>query len=160
MSVADEVRAALEEIAAQNAGRLLPESVVQAAVNPLHPLHNEFEWDDSTAAHQHRLNQARTLIRSVKVTVTTEKRVVSTVFYVRDPSAGAGEQGYVSVAKLRTEADMAREALVAEFQRAASLLQRARDLALVLEMEGEVDEAIDTIDTLRQRVSQQPQQVM
>lgn len=149
---AELVKISLEDIAKANAGRLTPDAVVAAAADPSHILHESFTWDDEKAAHQHRLDQARALIKSVRVQIQTESRVISTVFYVRDPDASADEQGYVSIAKLRTDADMARAALIQEFQRAAVLLQGARDLAAALDMREDVDGLIETIGTLKQQV--------
>jgi hypothetical protein len=34
-----------------------------------HPFYNSFEWDDTTAAHEYRLHQARRFIRTVYVKV-------------------------------------------------------------------------------------------
>lgn len=48
-------------------GTLTPDVVVLEAKHPDHPLHSRFNWDDKTAAHEHRLSQAAELIRSVKV---------------------------------------------------------------------------------------------
>jgi len=46
-------------------GKLTPETIVAEAVSdPL--LHAELCWDDAVAGHQHRLEQARKLIRSVR----------------------------------------------------------------------------------------------
>ncbi len=56
---------ALEQIRAEGGGVLHPANVVEAAQDPASPLHADFEWDDGEAAIQHRLNQARTLIRAV-----------------------------------------------------------------------------------------------
>lgn len=55
----------LERIAKQNDGILQPEIVVEEARRPSSPLHSKFTWDDTEAAHQYRLYQARTLIRVV-----------------------------------------------------------------------------------------------
>ena len=49
-------------------GALNPEDVISAARNKNSALHDRFQWDDSAAAHQYRLEQARRLIR-VAVTV-------------------------------------------------------------------------------------------
>jgi hypothetical protein len=49
-------------------GALNPEAVVAHARNEDSALHSQFEWDDTRAAHQHRLEKARKLIR-VAVTV-------------------------------------------------------------------------------------------
>jgi len=44
-------------------GALHPPTLVEEAEAKDSPLHDYFEWDDGEAAHQHRLNQARQLIR-------------------------------------------------------------------------------------------------
>lgn len=54
----------LREIASANNGVLLPERVVEAARPKESPLHDCFTWDDDKAAHEYRLWQARTLIRT------------------------------------------------------------------------------------------------
>lgn len=59
----------LERIRLGAGGVLLTESVVDAARNPLSPLHDEFEWDDKKAAHAHRLDTARHIIRSVELVI-------------------------------------------------------------------------------------------
>ena len=46
-----------------------PASVLDEARDEASPLHTHFEWDDSEAAEQYRLVQARGLIRRYKVTV-------------------------------------------------------------------------------------------
>lgn len=49
-------------------GKLTPEIVVNVARRPEHPLHSHFDWDDDTAAESWRREQARQLIRSVRIT--------------------------------------------------------------------------------------------
>lgn len=61
---------ALERVKGHNSGDLTPEAVVEAAKDKRNPLHAVFEWDDSKAAHEYRLQQAGVLIRSVVVTVS------------------------------------------------------------------------------------------
>lgn len=56
--------------AASKSGLLTAEAVVSAARDETSPLHSAFEWDDSQAAHQYRLHQARVLIVSFKVTIS------------------------------------------------------------------------------------------
>lgn len=48
-------------------GKLKPKAVVDAARDTKSPLHRHFEWDDSAAAEAYRLDQARNLIRIVRV---------------------------------------------------------------------------------------------
>ena len=65
----------LEMLREQNAEQLTPEVVVADARSPGSPLNSYFEWNDSEAAEQYRLHQARNLIHSVAVTYpATEAR--------------------------------------------------------------------------------------
>jgi hypothetical protein len=66
-------------------GKLDPEVVVKAARKKNHPLHDYFEWDAKKAAHAYRIDQARTLIREVKVEVKTSVTQVTAVSYVKTP---------------------------------------------------------------------------
>lgn len=138
-------------------GRLTPESVLEDARDPESPLHDQFEWDTDKAAHRYWLDQARTIITSVRVVTKTEKSIVSTVYYTRDPSAGPHEQGYRSVPRLRTDADAAREAIVQEFTRVADLLRRARELAIALSVEDQVDVLLTDVVRLQRIVMEQPE---
>lgn len=58
---------ALAKIAADGGGRLTPNAVVEAARNARSPLHRHFEWDDLKAADAYRLEQAREIIRVIRL---------------------------------------------------------------------------------------------
>lgn len=49
-------------------GALNAENTVEYATDPDSPLHTEFEWDNESAGHEHRLSQARKLIISIEFT--------------------------------------------------------------------------------------------
>ena len=53
----------LEQIRKENGGTLQPKNVVDFARNPKTALHNRFTWDDSKAAEEYRLWQARSIIK-------------------------------------------------------------------------------------------------
>lgn len=61
------IAAELKRLADEHDGVLQPEAVVAAASDPDSPLHAQFEWDDTLAAAEYRLWQARVLIRRVIV---------------------------------------------------------------------------------------------
>lgn len=143
----------LQKIASLNGGRLTPDAVLQDAKSTKSPLHDEFDWDDSTAAHQWRLMQARELVRSVRIEFQTDTRIVSTVRYVRDPTAGE-EQGYVDVARLRSAPDMARDALLSELKSARALFERAFSLAEVLGLSEEFTELQQRVEMIRGKLDQ------
>src|SRR5690349_9243368 len=109
MKTKDQQKAARDRLAEleEEHGKLTANIVVADAEKRDSPLHSYFEWDTRKAAQRYRLMQARALIRSVRINIRTEKTVVSTVAYMRDPSAGPREQGYLSVAKIRTDRDVA-----------------------------------------------------
>lgn len=152
MSARDDLSRALEKIAETHGGRLTPEAVVDAARDPDSILHAHFEWDDGKAGAAHRLNQARTIIRSVRVVIRTETTRIESVAYVRDPQAGASEQGYRSVVSLRSDKDVARDALINEVTRARSMMIRCRELAAALDVAGDLEEQIDSLQRFSERV--------
>ena len=136
----------------KNDGVLTPDDVLSEASNPKSPLHDQFTWDDTAAAHQWRLSQARELIRSVRIEFKVDSRNVSTVRYVRDPDAGE-KQGYSDVTKLRTSKDLSRAALAAELEQVKGRMDRARSLAEVFGMEGEVDDFVRNLEVMHDRLN-------
>lgn len=80
----------LEELRQEFKGELTPEDVLKDAKGHNSPLHSFFEWDDSRAAQEHRLAQARRLIRSVvAVYVAPDKpaRRMNAFVHIREPGA-------------------------------------------------------------------------
>jgi hypothetical protein len=140
MEYSDAVRDALATLAIN--GRLTPDAVVAAAVDPDSPLHSHFVWDDSEAADLYRIDQARTLIRSVRVDLKIGETIVRSVAYVRDPEVEPEEQGYIAVDVLRRDQDLAREAVANEFARAGAALRRARLVAAALEFPDDIEELV------------------
>lgn len=130
-------------------GTITPQTVIDDAKDPASPLHEHFEWDDTKAAHAYRIDQARELIRSVRLVITNTESVVRTVAYVRNPNLPAHEAGYVSTFRLRQSPDDARAALRAELARAANAMERAREVARSLGLEREINDVIYLIDEVR-----------
>jgi hypothetical protein len=146
------------KIEKRDGGRLTPDAVLADASDPSSLTHEFFTWDDAKAGHAHRIEQARTLIASVRVVFRTERTTITSVAYVRDPSARGDEQGYVSVVRLRKNTDAARDALVAEFSAVADRLRRAREIAVALDATEDVEELLKSVVGLRQRFMDPPAQ--
>lgn len=152
------IRAAMvERINALDAkhGTLTPELVVKDATSPKSPLHDYFEWDDDIAAHKFRLEQARTLIRSVEVRITVEDIEVRVPRYVRDPLADTDDQGYVDVERLRGNQLNSRRAMIYECDRAEACIDRARRLAVALGFAGRIDAIKAGIAELREMLREE-----
>lgn len=123
-------------------GALTPDNLLQEASREEHPLHERFEWDDAAAAQTHRLNQARALLRLPRSTVIVNGCRIVSPTYVHDPSLSGNRQGYIPVSRIKSESDMASDAMSAEIDRAAGALRRAHGIAVAL---GDNDTA-DTLD--------------
>jgi hypothetical protein len=80
----------LELLRQQCKGELTPADVLADARHNNSPLHTYFEWDDSAAAEQYRLKQARGLIRAVvAIYVEPEKPASRVKAFVHIPEAAA-----------------------------------------------------------------------
>lgn len=143
----DEIRQVLIALAEKNSGLLTPEEVVKSATPKASPLHAMFEWDDRVAASEHRIATARSLIRQVRVEiVTTELTAPARVpFFARNTRDG----GYATLSWLNQDSDLAREAAVLEFQKAAAALRRAQQVAIALNLGAE---AVATVAALIRNV--------
>lgn len=75
--------------------RLSPKKVLDYAQDPGTALHKCFEWDDSKAAEKYRMDQARHLIRRVRVLVIQppDIRIHARVFHSLPGDRGKGPAG-------------------------------------------------------------------
>ena len=101
---------ALEKIAAKAGGHLTPAATVEEAKNPRHILHNHFDWDDAVAASSWRLDQARTLIRSVQIEDDTAESGHAPAFISISEKGGTS---YRSLETVRLDADLQSKVLAA-----------------------------------------------
>jgi hypothetical protein len=129
----------LEQVRVQNIdGLLIPDEVVMFAQDPRTELHRHFEWNNTKAAHQYRLEQARKIIR---VVVTYEPHVqenmrgyVSLESDQQQPRGGyRTREDVMSVAE--TRAELLGQA-IKELQRVQAKYQMLSEL-------GDVFDAID-----------------
>lgn len=109
-------------------GHLDPAVVVREAANPASPLHEQFEWDDSEAAHQHRLNQARGLIRAV-VRVLPQISSEPLRAYISVSTERGPGKGYIALPELLSDDDRYRQALADAVKSLTSLKRRFGFLA-------------------------------
>lgn len=83
--------------------RLSAEDLVKEASDPDHACHGEFEWDDTEAAHQFRLHQARTLIGKLRAHITSSTVRVETRMFIRPPSSQQYLSAEEAIANFRDE---------------------------------------------------------
>lgn len=102
------IREELERIRLQNGGILRPEDVVKEAKSPSSPLHPKFNWDDSSAAHAWRLEQARHLIRVFVNVVKVGNGEKESRMFVALSSDKADGGGYRVLTEVLDDAGMRR----------------------------------------------------
>jgi hypothetical protein len=81
-----------DKLAAEGGG-VQPERIISAASQPSSPIHSYFEWDNTAAGHQWRLNQARALcggLRRVVVKVEQSDSPEKTIRAVVNLDDGRG----------------------------------------------------------------------
>jgi hypothetical protein len=146
-----QIRAAAIRALEDKQGRVTASALVEAARSPAHPMHRDFEWDDTKAGHRYRLDQARTFIAEVRVTITTSTKKVIAPGYLRDRDV-APAQGYRATAKLQSDRESAEETLLYETARLQAQLERCREVAAALELEIELDQALTAVKELEGRI--------
>jgi hypothetical protein len=93
-----------ERIRIENNGILKAEDVVNYAEDDTSPLHLFFQWDDSEAAHQYRIWQARQLISTVVVILPNTKKHISAYVSFKDSRRNDGG-GYLPIATVLTNTE-------------------------------------------------------
>lgn len=101
MTKDDQIKKELLKIQKANRGILKPDDVVEFARDSNTALHSRFQWDDTKAAHEYRLWQAREIIRVVVIMLPNhnmETRAFVSLQSDRN-KPGGGYRGTVSVMK-------------------------------------------------------------
>ncbi len=134
----------LKRIAEDHGGIVKPEVVVEAARDTESPLHSQFEWDDSEAAHRYRLWQARALINSVEVITPNRQRHQMFVSVTTDRSEAGG--GYRLLRDVMSSDDLRTQLLLdakKEMIHFKSKYQQLGELSKVFEAMDESAAAVE-----------------
>ena len=135
----EEVILEIERIRQNSGGTLNPAVIVREAEPPASILHNYFEWDDTKAAHEYRLEQARKLIRiCVRYIPDGPDEPVRAYVSLQDDR---GTNGYRSITDVMSD-ERLREKLLAEAKRDMNLF---RQKYAVLRELAQVFEAMDAV---------------
>ncbi|MEE8568074.1 MAG: hypothetical protein V3S81_05645 [Anaerolineales bacterium] len=140
----------LKEIYNRDDRLLTASAVVEDARDPKSPLHSFFEWDDKKAAHQYRINQARDIIRNVRIQTDFTEHKISAPYYAHDPRQDPQEGGgYKAVDDLKSDKDHAREVLQRRLKSLHTEMETNKRLAEILGIEGDFESFIEHISQLR-----------
>ena len=148
----ESVRDALAKIAEAHGGYLSPGNIVDAARNPKSVLHDEFDWDDHSAADSYRLAQARALVRRVKFTIIRQSKekpreveMIVTRAYSSRISARSEDGGYESVQTIMSD-EVKREELVYQVLRELNAYRkRYADIIALSDIWTAIDSATEEL---------------
>ena len=136
----------IEEIRNRNGGAVAADDVVHAAKAKRSPLHDDFEWDDSKAAHEHRLETARRMLRSFVIVRTELKtdRPQRAYEVVREPQDGKHriKHVYKTVDDIMKDTDLRAELLGRALGELISIRNRYRDLQELAVVLRAIDEVV------------------
>jgi len=85
-------------------GNLTPDLVIKEAKAKKSPIHDYFDWNDTSAARKHRKWQARQLISTIKVEYIHDDRTITTKQF-HNVTIERGESAYVSLQVAMTNID-------------------------------------------------------
>lgn len=146
------IRERLQELADANGGLLTPEAVVEDARDKKSPLHGQFTWDTKRAAYERWIDQARALIRTVRIEILHEETTFKAPYWLHDPDVDEGDQGYRSAVEIRSDKDKARATVYQECVRAAGAIRRARDVSVSLGLESLMVKILNQIEVAQDKV--------
>lgn len=130
------IREELLQIQAANNGVCSPAAVVNYARNPETLLHNRFEWNDSKAAENYRLWQARQVISLELIVIPSEKKEIETRFFVSLTDDRKNDGGYRSIVDVMEDPNLRDQLLqdaFKEFRRVKAKYGHLNELASIFD---------------------------
>ena len=156
MTTVEERKAILAELEAALGRPATSDDLIAAAADPEHPLHGDFEWDDSKCGHSWRKQQANAIIRSVEVISIVRGRAVQHVLYVRNPDVGR-QQGYINVTAVEPRSAEALRVLRMCVDRIRSHIRTARSVASVLGLDHELQVLLEQLLVIERKATAKAQ---
>lgn len=132
-------------------GLLDPNDVAEAASDPKSALHHRFEWDDTRCGRLYRVEQARQLIRELKIEIRIGPSIIKAPAFV--PTSEKAPNSYRRLDEIDTSTVEADHVVYEELTRLAGHLDRLLRISLALDRQPKVHEFLrsvaDGIDPLK-----------
>jgi hypothetical protein len=132
--------AEIERLSLKYSGELSARQLLEESKGPQAPLHKCFEWDDSKAAKQYRIEQAGVLLSSIRVIVEDEKKNETPHIAFVSVQTERGRK-YVSVGKAMSKETYKMQVLGEALQQLKAATKRYEDLSELGGIRREVDKA-------------------
>lgn len=134
----------IEELATTT-GSVTPTVVVEDARNPASPLHDNFDWDDSTAAGSWREHTARRLLGALVVVKVNEKQVAGTVRAFVSVREGNRPGTYQPIVAVMEDAELRKQLMNRARQELVQWRSRYSDLQEFSKVFKAVDELLPVL---------------
>ena len=147
---AQKVGLELEKLQKKNKGKIKPADIVKAAKKPNSVLHEIFDWDDTKAATEWRLSQARIMINSLRVDVVmvenpaSEEKTSSVRAYVNVSSED--DRYYTETAAALQDVDLKAQVLSAAKRKISSAITDLKELENMSAAVDSLEKALEEID--------------
>lgn len=150
MSEIDKKKKAVEETMAALGENASAEEVLEYSTNPNAPLHPFYEWDDTRAGHQYRLQQTRQFIRLVVTVLPPEQPKpielrVEQRKYISAPSDD-GKRRYRLVTEVAKDPDKVRKIMREFASHLRSLRQKYSSFMELTEFSETYGDTMQVID--------------
>jgi len=132
---------------------ITPRNLWESARSSTHPLHDQFEWDDSVAAAIHRDEQARRLLR-IRVDMVYKDRVIEAPICVRTPESPSEQPSYTRTVQIMGNKERSRQVLLEELDRASKAIERAKMVANALGLARECERLLESLLEIRQQAAE------
>lgn len=144
MRISKRAKQELDVLTEANDGILTPDAIVGYARDPETALHRHFEWDDTEAAHQYRLAQARKIIR-VCVTVIEPTSSLVRVWVSLPSDRGRGGHGYRTIQAVMQDTERRYELLEMAHRDFDAFRRKYRALQELVPVFEAMDAVMETI---------------
>ncbi|HKS28943.1 MAG TPA: hypothetical protein VJS44_14045, partial [Pyrinomonadaceae bacterium] len=143
----------LFRLAGERDAKAEPVDVLNAAKKKTSPLHRYFEWDDAIAANEHRLGQARYMLRSVEVKIEIVRDSRPCQVWTRGfqnvlPTPEATKKSYVPITVVQQEPFQLSQVIENAERELLGWSQRVQAYKSLTEFRERFGEVIDAIDRL------------
>ncbi len=141
---ANEAGRIIIELQENDSGLVTPEQIVRHACHPENPLHRLFEWDDTKAAEQFRLEQARNILRSLVYDVEIIPGKVEEIRYTVNVMQN-GQNGYASIETALANDDLSRQVIDEASRYVQIAIKRLSQYRQMAKIVGTLEKAINLL---------------
>jgi len=142
---AQKVGERLEWLEKRHNGLLSAEAVLNDAKKKTSPLNKAFEWDDTEAAQQYRLEQARALMRMITVEIRQVKTKTHKPVRAYVNVRRADDKGYAPVAQVMNDTELREQVLQRAWRELQNWRDRYREYEELIEIFTAIEQTADKI---------------